>query len=105
MKENHGVGDRCVRRPGTGKRPGSVRNGTLTEQTDKNPIPRAPATVGNAVGEEQVKSPGITSVSAVENGFSRDLLYYDGRLDGSSVRVLVDGGSMGNFVANDIVKK
>ena len=35
----------------------------------------------------------------MENGFSKNLLYYNGRIKNEPVRVLVDGGSMGNFVS------
>jgi len=44
-------------------------------------------------------------INIVENGFSTNLLYYDGRIRDEPVRVLVDGGSMGNFVSNAVVRR
>ena len=51
-----------------------------------------------------MESLGITMVNALENGFSQNLLYFDGVLEGRNIQVLIDGGSMGDFVATNIVK-
>lgn len=53
-----------------------------------------------------MESLGISAdVNVLENGFSRDLLYFGGKLIGRNVRVLIDGGSMGDFVSSDLVKQ
>ena len=52
-----------------------------------------------------MESLGITAkVNILENGFCRDLLYFDGILEKRHVNILVDGGSMGDFVSSNIIK-
>ena len=53
-----------------------------------------------------MESLGISSMAlnALENGFSHNLLYFDGSLNNRKVRILVDGGSMGDFVSSELVK-
>ena len=63
-----------------------------------------------STGGRPIESLGITNgatagLNVLENGFCRDLLYFDGLLEEQDVRVLIDGGSMGDFVATDLVKK
>jgi hypothetical protein len=62
-----------------------------------------------SLGGKPMESLGIMDVAKgvnlLENGFYRDLLYFDGSLEGQKIRVLFDGGSMGDFVAVDFVKK
>ena len=84
-----------------------MEDGNLTELKIKNTVPQAPAAEGIATGEMPFESLGISSMSlnALENGFSRDLLYFDGLLNNQKVRILVDGGSMGDFVSSDLVKR
>src|SRR3954463_13482959 len=87
-----------------GKRLSSVIQGDLTEQRIETPKTQTPAAEGSVTGERPLESLGISSmnVNTLENGFSRDLLYFDGTLQGKKVRILVDGGSMGDFVASDV---
>jgi hypothetical protein len=81
-----------------------VRDGDLNEQMNQDHTPRPLAAEGIATRGNPLESLGITSVNAVENGFSRDLLYFMGRLGKRMVRILIDGGSMGDFVSDELVK-
>src|SRR3954452_8437070 len=92
------------RRPGFGKRASSVREGDLTERNYRNPTYQPRAAERMPTGGTPKDSSRIADLNVLENGFCRDLLHFDGRLEGQDVRVLIDGGSMGDFVAAELVK-
>jgi hypothetical protein len=62
--------------------------------------------VGAAGGGDGESSENATyAINTLEDGFSRNLLYYEGRINGKSMRVLVDGGSIGDFVSSKLVDR
>lgn len=53
----------------------------------------------------QLNNMPISQVNTVENGFSHELLQYQGSIGNHKINVLVDGGSMGNFISNKTVQR
>jgi hypothetical protein len=56
-------------------------------------------------GDGESSENAMYAINMLEDGFSRNLLYYEGRINGKSMRVLVDGGSMGDFVSSKLVDR
>lgn len=93
-----------------GKRPSSVedRRVSIEYVTKEIPAPPCPDEEnGDLPGRTTSENPETTpkmiliTINTVKNGFSHDLLYFQGSIADKPVHVLVDGGSIGNFISSD----
>jgi hypothetical protein len=92
----------------SGKRRSRVDSvGRTTRHEDDPDTSARPFPVEGAVGKGKFENSENTTiaVNTMENGFSRNLLYYKGEMKKQSISVLVDGGSMGDFVSSKLAER
>jgi hypothetical protein len=73
-----------------------------------SPAPNSHTLASEPRAASRVNSPpaGATlHVSTVDTVFSTNPLHYQGELNGKEVRVLVDSGSMGDFVSSSVARR
>ena len=104
---------RCKPRNDGGKRLGLVAAQGTTAKPNLNPLLNVqPSSVDGAMGggiqpkiSKMMLRNKVLEVNIVENGFSHDLLYYKGQINNRMIHILIDGGSMGDFVSTRVVQQ
>ena len=83
-----------------------------TAKPNLNPLPNIqPSSVDGAMGggiqpkiSKTMLRNEVLEVNIVENGFSHNLLYYEGQINNQMIHILIDRGSMGDFVSTRVVQ-
>ena len=87
-----------------------METGRTTKLTQTPTPNQAPSSVEGVTGEgtydrNSENTVNAVAINTIENGFSRDLLYFEGTIKNELIRILINGGSMGDFVSENTVRR
>ena len=87
-----------------------METGRTTKLTQTPTPNQAPSSVEGVTGEgtydrNSENTANAVAINTIENGFSRDLLYFEGTIKNEPIRILIDGGSIGDFVSENTVRR